>query len=114
MNRHELAAMWAPTLDLAAAAPIDMEERRRMGTSGVAMPDGSFPIPDVSHLESAIRLARTPEQRSHVMKRAKALGKSNMIPDAWTKSAALRDEAMQQLVALVTDMGTALERLRAV
>ncbi len=84
MNLEELARTWAPTL--AAAAPVSQDDRKRMARSGVAMPDGSFPIPDEEHLRSAIRLARTPEQRRHVMKRARALNLMNLIPDSWMES----------------------------
>lgn len=76
-----LAQDWAPTL--AKAAPTGAEDRRKMAKSGTAMPDGSFPIPDESHLRSAIRLAKTPAQRAHIKKRAAALGKTNLIPDGW-------------------------------
>ncbi len=81
-----LASRHAPTLapsEVAAAASVSADERRRMARSGVAMPDGSFPIPDESHLRSAIRLARNASQRRHVIKRARALGKSDWIPDTW-------------------------------
>lgn len=67
----------------AAASPIGVAERKKMAKTGMAMPDGSFPIPDEEHLRSAIRLARTPEQRAHVIRRAKALGLSRLIPDGW-------------------------------
>jgi hypothetical protein len=92
MDRRDLAATWAPTLlNDAAAVTVPMDERRKMATNGTAMPDGSFPIPDVEHLHSAIRLARTPEQRRHVIKRARALGKTDMIPDSWNSEAAAYD-----------------------
>lgn len=69
-----------------AASFIGAEDRRKMGASGVAMPDGSFPIPDRAHLESAIHLARSDAQRRHVTARAKALGVTSMIPTGWTAS----------------------------
>ena len=69
---------------MAAASPIGTAERKKMAKTGMAMPDGSFPIPDEQHLRSAIRLTRTPAQRQHVMKRAKALGLSRLIPDGWS------------------------------
>lgn len=91
-NRRALARTWAPTLselpapadprDLAAAF-IGAKDRRKLAGKGTAMPDGSFPIPDIAHLKSAIRLARTDAQRAHIMKRARALGASNLIPDDW-------------------------------
>lgn len=78
---------YAPTLavsEIAKAASVSADERRKLAKSGQAMPDGSFPIPDESHLSSAIRLARTPEHRAHIKKRARALGKSHLVPQHWT------------------------------
>lgn len=87
-----------PGRDGAKAATVSAEDRRKMAKSGQAMPDGSFPIPDEEHLRSAIKLARTPAQRRHVIKRAKALGKSALIPDSWREAAGedVRDLAAQQ------------------
>lgn len=86
-----------PQRDDAKAATVSAEDRRKMAKSGSAMPDGSFPIPDEEHLRSAIKLAHTPAQRRHVIKRAKALGKSNLIPDTWRDSAA--EEQLRELAA---------------
>lgn len=78
-----LAQDWAPTL--AKAAPVGAEARRKQAKAGIAMPDGSFPIPDVAHLKSAIKLAKTPQQRAHIMKRAYALNAPFLIPFEWRK-----------------------------
>ncbi len=77
----------------AAAAAINVEDRKKMAKNGVALPDGSFPIPDVAHLTSAIRLARTPEQRRHVIKRARALGRADLIPESWRSDGTYAAEA---------------------
>jgi hypothetical protein len=61
--------------------------RRRAAKSGVALPDGSFPIPDKAHVKKAIRAigrAKNPARaKAHIKKRARALGASSMIPDSW-------------------------------
>jgi hypothetical protein len=84
-HERDFIQAWAPNLaaELAKAASVSAEDRRKMAKAGTAMPDGSFPIPDESHLRSAMRLARTDAQRTHVKKRASALGKSDWIPDSW-------------------------------
>lgn len=43
----------------------------------------SYPIGNLGDLESAIGLARTPEQRKFCMSRAKDLGATSKIPDNW-------------------------------
>ena len=69
------------------AADIDTKTRKKMAKTGVAMPDGSFPIPDASHLDSAIKLAGNANDptaaRAHIKRRAAALGQSAKIPDSW-------------------------------
>lgn len=64
-------------------------DRMRMAKQGIALSDGSFPIPDVTHLKAAIRaLGRAPEQKRptvkrHIIKRARALNRADLIPDGW-------------------------------
>jgi hypothetical protein len=71
-----------------AAAFVGAKARRKYAKTGVARPDGTFPIPDHDHLKSAIHLIETghgdAEDRAHTIKRAKALGMSSMIPDSWS------------------------------
>ena len=68
---------------------ISAEDRRRMAKSGVALPDGSFPIPDCDYAERAIRAQgrANPGDRAkvvaHIRKRVKALGCSGDIFDRY-------------------------------
>jgi hypothetical protein len=61
--------------------------RERMANSGVAMPDGSFPIATVADLKNAIRLygqAKNPDKaKAHIKARARALGATSELPDTW-------------------------------
>ncbi len=63
------------------------DQRKKMAGKGVAMPDGSFPIPDVDALHRAIKLAGNAKDpaaaRAHIKRRAKALGHPELIPDTW-------------------------------
>jgi hypothetical protein len=65
------------------------EARRRLLKQGKALPPspGStiprFPIADGSDLDSAIKLARTPEERRSVYKRARQLNMLGRIPAHW-------------------------------
>ena len=66
-------------------------ERDEMAKSGEALPDGSFPIKDAEDLKSAIGLNGSGDTakstvRSHIKKRAAALGLSAQIPDDWRES----------------------------
>lgn len=92
IDRDRLRRDWAPTLDLSQqreqARSFSADERRKLAAKGQAMPDGSFPIVTKEDLAAAIKLAQTPAQRKHVMKRAGQLGASAMIPQSWEKSEA--------------------------
>lgn len=65
---------------------INAGQRRGYARSGVALPDGSFPIPDRTHLRKAVKaVGRAPAHkrgkvRAHIRKRARQLGVA--LPDA--------------------------------
>jgi hypothetical protein len=65
----------------------DTETRQKYASQGVALPDGSFPIPDRDALEDAIRdYGRAKDQakaKAHIIKRAKALGATDSLPEDW-------------------------------
>lgn len=88
-------------LDLAVpASKLTAEKRRGYAKQGTSMADGSFPVFDSTSLRSAIRLARTPAQRRHIMTRARSLGLSSMIPENWSMS--LSELAISGLVDLAS------------
>jgi hypothetical protein len=66
------------------------DERRKHAKSGAAMPDGSFPILNRTHLHAALTLyghAKDPAAaKRHIIKRAKAIGATGMLPEGWTSS----------------------------
>jgi hypothetical protein len=65
------------------------QQRRRMGKTGQAMPDGSFPIADCSDAANAIHAIgrAAPEKRdrvkAHIRKRVRALRCSGSIYENW-------------------------------
>ena len=60
-------------------------KRESLSKKGYALPDGSFPIENVADLKRAIKAFGRGKNHSaaakHIAKRAKALGKSDLIPD---------------------------------
>jgi hypothetical protein len=58
-----------------------------MARSGAAMGTGGYPIPDVDALKRAIQSigrAKDPAAtKSHIKKRARALGREDLIPEDW-------------------------------
>jgi len=65
------------------------EKRRDLAKSGMALPDGSFPIVTTEDLKNAImafgRAKNKAAAKRHIIKRAKALKKADLIPDNWGK-----------------------------
>lgn len=92
---QEEAEAWAQKIIDAEFPEEETEEKRQysqaqrdeMAKNGQAMPDGSFPIADRADLENAIRaIGRAKDEaaaKRHIMKRARALGATDMIPDSW-------------------------------
>jgi hypothetical protein len=70
-------------------AYIPMIERQKLAKSGKALPGGSFPIRNAEDLQNAIRsFGRAKESeradvKRHIVKRARSLGKSDLIPASW-------------------------------
>ena len=64
-----------------------MDDRRRMAQNGQAMKDGSFPIANTADLRNAIqsvgRAANYEAAKRHIMRRARALGAEDMLPEDW-------------------------------
>lgn len=62
-------------------------ERKKAASSGAARSDGSFPIKTVADLKNAIKAyGRAKDKaaaKAHIIKRAKALGATNLLPDGW-------------------------------
>lgn len=68
---------------------VGTSERKNLASEGKAMSDGSYPIANESDLRNAIQaFGRAPEEKraavkSHIKKRARALGKTDLLPDDW-------------------------------
>ena len=65
------------------------EKRRDLAKQGMALPDGSFPIVTSTDLKNAImafgRAKNKSAAKRHIIKRARALKKENLIPENWAK-----------------------------
>ena len=74
-------------------AYISREKRQKLAEKGHALPDGSFPISSSSDLKDAIdsygraKGSRKAAVRRHIMKRARVLDQSDLIPADWKNEA---------------------------
>lgn len=66
-------------------------QRERLAARNQAMPDGGFPIRNVSDLKNAIqsfgRAKNKPAVKAWIKKRAKDLGREDLLPDNWRTDA---------------------------
>lgn len=66
------------------------DQRQDLAAKGHALPDGSYPTPDVAALKARIaeypheKPARKPGLRRYLVQRAVALGAAQEIPRSWT------------------------------
>jgi HK97 family phage prohead protease len=62
-------------------------ERKKLAESGAALPDGSYPIVTVGDLHNAIQAVGRAKDagaaKAHIIKRAKALGATDELPEDW-------------------------------
>lgn len=79
------------------ARTFSAEQRKKLAQSGVAMKDGSFPIATKADLKNAVqaygRASNKAAAKRHILKRAKALGATDMLPQDWKNG----DKAMSLL-----------------
>lgn len=104
---------------------VSRRVRERLAKEGKAMPDGSFPIRNVNDLKNAIQAhgrakpgARAAVKK-HIMRRAKALKKQDLIPAKWStafdsngEELSLRDRALAAAASIMPPTAEDL-RLRA-
>ena len=68
-------------------ADFSSGERKSLASQGKALPDGSFPIRNKSDLSNAIqaygRAGDKGRAKSWIIRRARALGATGMLPDSW-------------------------------
>jgi DNA-binding ferritin-like protein len=96
---------------LVAAGPSEAI-REKLAESGEALPNGSYPIRNVSDLRKAVRAygrskpSDRAKVRRHITKRAKALGKPDLVPDEWKNLSASRMELSISLADMRSKIST--------
>lgn len=74
--------------DLELKREFSSGERDKAAEKGAALPDGSFPIKSEQDLKNAMQaIGRAKDKaaaRAHIIKRARALGLTDQLPDGWT------------------------------
>lgn len=101
---------YCATIMRATEADVSTERRTEYAKKGIAMPDGSYPIPNVAYLKKAIKaFGRSPDSatKHHIIKRARALGRTDLLPQDWKGSTA-KENMDPQPVKEIIDVSEAV------
>lgn len=107
---EELAARVRDGEDYESLGYISMKKRKKLAEEGKALPDGSYPISNESDLRNAIQAygRSKPSKRAlvrrHIMKRARGLGKADLIPDQWKTAGLIDDDVVDNIQARVASL----------
>ena len=75
-------------------------ERQALARRDMALPDGSFPIVTVDDLRNAIqsvgRSSNYSKARNHIIRRAEALGRTDLLPEEWKPKSAQKAFSMEK------------------
>ena len=95
---------------------ISREKRQALAKKGYALPDGSYPITNIDSLKDSIQAygrskpGKRAAVRRHIMKRARGLGRADLIPDKWRKaSASLIDEDLTDIRTRLAEFSSKIE-----
>lgn len=86
---------------------ISTKTRDKLAKEGKALPDGSYPIRNVAELKDAIQAygrskpGKRAAVRRHIIKRARALKKADLIPEKWKTAGLIDDEVVDDIKARV-------------
>lgn len=117
----EISKQFSEMADFKVVSP---KKREALAKKGHALPDGSYPIENEGDLKRAIRAyGRAKESdrakvRRHIIKRARALGKSDVIPSDW-KSASTDEisahiEHMKAVIAAASAVDSGVDLARKI
>ena len=107
-EEEDIEMIEAEAAEIALKRAFSDETRQEMAESGGALPDGSYPIKTESDLRNAVsaygRASDKKAAKAHIIKRARELGKENLIPANWVMGEksefidALDDDFKKQLL----------------
>jgi hypothetical protein len=93
--------------------------RERLAQEGKALPDGSYPIRNTEDLKNAIQAygrskpGKRAAVRRHIIKKARGLGKSELVPEQWKTAGLIDDEVVTDIQARVAAAKSTAESTKA-
>jgi hypothetical protein len=110
----DLRARVASAQAMLEFADFSEEARQRLAKEGKALPNGSYPIRNESDLKNAIQAygrskpSERAKVRRHIMKRARALDKSDLVPEKWKSASTMADEDAALLRARIASVSSGI------
>ena len=107
-STDELVESFDAVMQFAEFSPA---QRKNLAKKGEALPDGAYPIRNESDLKNAIKAfgrAKASERgdvKKHIIKRARALKKSDLIPETWIKKAMTASADLDRMREKLAEFG---------
>jgi hypothetical protein len=93
----------AEAAEIALKRAFSEDRRMSLAKEGMALPDGSYPIVSEEDLKNAIQaFGRAKDKEAakrHIMKRAKEMGKENLIPSNWVAGGDMKKKSSDEIDA---------------
>jgi hypothetical protein len=95
---EELSARVRSTAEYDTAGYMSRKVREKLAKEKKALPDGSYPIRNIEELKDAIsaygrgKPSKRAAIRRHIMRRARGLGRADLIPEKWKAASVLELE----------------------
>jgi hypothetical protein len=107
-SNDELVESFDAVMQFADFSPM---QRKALAKKGEALPDGAYPIRNEGDLKNAIKAfgrAKVSERgdvKKHIIKRARALKKSDLIPETWIKKAMTASADLERMREKLAEFG---------
>jgi DNA-binding ferritin-like protein len=105
---EELVESFDAVMQFAEFSPM---QRKNLAKKGEALPDGSYPIRNEGDLKNAIKAygrakeSERGEVKKHIIKRARALKKSDLIPEKWIKKSLTASADLERMREKIAEFG---------
>jgi starvation-inducible DNA-binding protein len=107
-STDELVESFDAVMQFAEFSPA---QRKNLAKKGEALPDGAYPIRNEGDLKNAIKAfgrAKSSERgevKKHIIKRARALKKSDLIPETWVKKSMTASADLDRMREKLAEFG---------
>jgi hypothetical protein len=116
---EELSNKLRSSFDYDTFGYMSRQMREKLASQGKALPDGSYPIRNVEDLKNAIQAygrskpSKRAAVRRHIIKKARGLGKSELVPEKWKTAGLIDDEVVTDIQARVAAAKSTAESTKA-